>query len=89
MSEVDRDTSIMSPSQCRAARALADVTQEQLAELAKVGVSTVRDFEAGRRQPRDQSLAAMRTTLEGLGITVLDSGDASRSGGEGVRRTKL
>ena len=75
----------VSPSQCRAARALVDISQERLAELASVGVSTVRDFEAGRRQPRAGSLASMRTALADLGVTILDAGEASRTGGEGVR----
>ena len=75
----------MTPAQCRAARALADISQETLADLAKVGVSTVRDFEIGKRQPRAPNIEAMRLAIEKLGIRILDDGEVSRSGGEGVR----
>ena len=53
----------MTPEQCRAARAWLDWPQDQLAKAANVGVSTVRDFEAGRRDPTRNNLAAMRTAL--------------------------
>ena len=55
-------------NQCRAARALLDWTQDQLAEAAGVGVSTVKLFEAGKRQPMRQNLEAMRRALEGAGV---------------------
>lgn len=58
----------MSPEQCRAARAWLDWSQGQLAEAATVGVSTVRDFEAGRREPTRNNLAAMKAALEASGV---------------------
>ena len=36
----------MTPAQCRAGRALLDMSQTQLAELANLGLSTVVDFES-------------------------------------------
>lgn len=62
----------MTPEQCRAARAWLAMPQDALAKAAKVGVSTVRDFEAGRRDPTRNNLAAMRTALESGGIQFLD-----------------
>jgi len=41
----------MSPEQSRAARAWLDWSQDDLASAARVSLSTVRDFEKGRRVP--------------------------------------
>jgi DNA-binding XRE family transcriptional regulator len=41
----------ITPQQCRAARAWLDWKQEELAKAAGVSLSTVRDFEKGRRKP--------------------------------------
>ena len=62
----------MTPEQCRAARAWLDWPQDQLAKGANVGVSTVRDFEAGRREPTRNNLAAMKAALEKGGISFVD-----------------
>ncbi len=62
----------MTPEQCRAARAWLNLSQDALAKAASVGVSTVRDFEAGRREPTRNNLAAIRAALEKGGISFLD-----------------
>jgi len=62
----------MTPAQCRAARAWLEWPQDQLAKAANVGVSTVRDFEAGRRDPTRNNLAAMKAALEKGGISFLE-----------------
>lgn len=64
---------LMMPEQCRAARAWLNWSQDQLAKAANVGVSTVRDFEAGRRDPTRNNLAAMRAALESGGISFINS----------------
>lgn len=63
----------MTPEQCRAARAWLDWPQDRLAKAASVGVSTVRDFEAGRRDPTRNNLTAMRAALEADGISFVDT----------------
>lgn len=63
---------VMTPEQCRAARAWLNWPQDALAKAASVGVSTVRDFEAGRREPTRNNLAAMKAALEGGGVSFLD-----------------
>src|SRR5687767_2947529 len=72
---------IMSPAQCRAARALLKITQGELADAAGLGISTVVDFEKERRQVSQGASSAMRSALERGGIEFIDE-----NGGEGVRR---
>lgn len=59
------------PEQCRAARGLLNWTQEQLAVLAGVSRSTVRDFESGRHQLHRATEALLVDTLERAGISLL------------------
>ena len=62
---------------------LPDGDQDALAKAASVGVSTVRDFEAGRRDPTRNNLTAMRAALEKGGISFYDDEESS-----GVRALK-
>jgi DNA-binding transcriptional regulator YiaG len=62
----------MSPEQSRAARAWLDWSQQELAAKANVSLSTVRDFEKGRRVPIGNNLAAIKAALEGAGIGFVD-----------------
>lgn len=71
----------ITPEQCRAARALLDWRQPQLAEASGVSASTVRDFESGKRQPIANNLAAIRTALESAGVMFIDA----NGNGPGVR----
>lgn len=72
----------MTPEQSRAARALLNWTQPQLAEAAHVGLSTIRDFETGKRQPIVNNLAAISSALESAGIQFVD--DGVTASGKGV-----
>lgn len=74
-------SSMLTPSQCRAARALLDWTQEDLARTAGVGGSTVRGFECGRHVLIRSNMAVIRAALEAAGIVFID-GDGM---GPGVR----
>ncbi len=67
----------MSPEQCRAARGWLDWSQETLAAKASVSLSTVRDFEKGRRDPIANNLAAIRAVLEKAGISLVENDGAS------------
>ena len=70
----------MTPAQCRAARAFLDISQPELATAASVGVSTVRDFEAGRRAPMLQNLKAIQVALEARGIGFVDQDENGTCG---------
>jgi predicted transcriptional regulator len=50
------------------------MSQAELAEAAKVSLSTVRDFEKGRRTPIGNNLSAMVAALVTLGIAFQDKG---------------
>lgn len=65
---------VMTPEQCRAARGWLDISQSDLAEAGGVSLSTVRDFEKGRRVPIGNNMNAMTQALVGKGITFTDNG---------------
>jgi transcriptional regulator with XRE-family HTH domain len=54
----------ISPAQIRAARALLGWTQRQLALAARVGLSTIKDAEIGKRNPMTQNIMSIKKTLE-------------------------
>ena len=71
---------MLSPEQSRAARGWLDWSQEDLARQANVSLSTVRDFEKGRRAPIANNLAAMRGALERAGITLVHDPSGAPAG---------
>jgi len=58
----------MSPEQVRAARSWLGWSQKDLAEKAKVGLSTVKDYENGHRKPIANNLGAIQRALEANGV---------------------
>jgi transcriptional regulator with XRE-family HTH domain len=67
----------LGPGQIKAARALLDWSQEQLAASSALSVATIRNIEQGNG-PRHATLALVRAALERAGIEFLDR--------DGVRR---
>ncbi|HEX2581772.1 MAG TPA: transcriptional regulator [Dongiaceae bacterium] len=79
------DNNILSPGQCRAARALLHINQIELAKAAEVGTKTVADFERETgRELNIVTLRALRAALERKGIQFIDA----NGGGPGVRLKK-
>jgi transcriptional regulator with XRE-family HTH domain len=71
----------ITPTQCRAARALLEMTQPDLARVAGLGLSTIVDFERMRRKVSCDAVSAIRQALEHGGIEFIDED----GGGPGVR----
>jgi transcriptional regulator with XRE-family HTH domain len=70
----------MTPEQCRAARGWLNWTQADLATRAGTSLSTVKDYEGGRRVPIANNLAAIRTALENAGIGFVFADEKIASG---------
>jgi transcriptional regulator with XRE-family HTH domain len=62
---------MLTPAQCRAARGWLDWNQKDLAERAKVSMSTIRDFESGKRMPIANNLDALRRAIEAAGVQLV------------------
>lgn len=64
---------ILTPEQSRAARAWLNMSQEELAQRAKVSLSTIRDFEIEDRIPITHNLEAIHSVFaeEGLAFSSL------------------
>jgi transcriptional regulator with XRE-family HTH domain len=82
MSTKNVDT--ITPGQCKAARALLELTQGELADAASLGLSTIVDFEKQRRQVSLVAIQAIRQALAARGVEFIDE----NGGGPGVRLRK-
>lgn len=68
-------------SQCRAARALVEVTRGKLSLRSGVDEAVINDFERKLDKPDDQTIEALQTALEELGAVFIPE----NGGGIGVR----
>jgi DNA-binding XRE family transcriptional regulator len=78
---------MITAGQLRVARALVDVDQRTLAEIAGVSVQTIQRMEASDNLVRGvvESLAKVIDALDRLGVEVINDAAPSSSGGRGVR----
>lgn len=72
---------VLSPCQCRMARAAVGLSRPKFAEKANISVATLADFELGKRTPYERTLRDVQQAFERLGVTFLDANES----GEGVR----
>lgn len=63
----------VSAAQTRAARALIDMTQEELASAAGVATKTIASFESEGRAPRGATLAKLQVALEEAGVVFIET----------------
>ena len=76
---------MISPHQIRAARALAGLSQTQVAEAARVSSMTVKRAEgSGKPAASAAAVAAIRSALEAAGVVFIEE----NGGGPGVRLGK-
>jgi len=81
---------MITAEQLRAARALAQLDQRQLAELADLSVPTIQRMEAsdGVIRGNVDSLTKLIAALDKAGIELIAEGASSVAGGRGVRLKK-
>jgi predicted transcriptional regulator len=77
-------TVMITPAQIRAARALLDWKQTDLAERSGVSEMAIKKIERGVTDPRASTLTAIQAAFEDAGVVMLEPGD-TRDGGPGVR----
>ena len=65
---------MITSAQCRAARALLDWKQVELAEHSDVGITAIRTFERNKTSPHRITLKALKETFEKAGIEFIDDG---------------
>jgi transcriptional regulator with XRE-family HTH domain len=75
---------MITSEQCRAARALLNWSQQDLAAKSGVGIVTVHQLEAGTNRPRRATIDVVRRAFEIAGIEFIDE----NGGGPGVRLKK-
>lgn len=74
----------LTPEQCRAARGLLDMKQAELAASSGVGLSSIKNFEAGRTGMIANNLLAIMRALQIAGAEFLPENGS----GPGVRLKK-
>ena len=81
------DIKNITSNQLRAARSLLNWSAVELAKRSKVGVATIRRAElaGGRIGITLANETALRQALESAGVVFIPDGEASDTGGEGVR----
>ncbi len=63
----------ITPEQCRGARGLLNLPQQELAKVAGISKATLVAFEAGRTEPHSSTLAVLRQALEERGVIFIDA----------------
>jgi transcriptional regulator with XRE-family HTH domain len=80
----DNISAMITPAQCRMARAALQWSLRDLAERSQVNHVTINRFEIGQAASNPSTLAAIRQALEAAGVEFI----AENGGGAGVRLRK-
>jgi hypothetical protein len=76
-----RKTIVITGSQCRAARALVEITRAKLASRSAVDEIVIEQFERKLEEPESETITALKSALETLGAVFIKE----NGGGIGVR----
>jgi predicted transcriptional regulator len=76
---------VISPAQVRAARALLQMKQVDLAAASGVSLQAIKNFERGTTDARGTTFQRIERALREAGVIFVDDGEVSASGGPGVR----
>ena len=63
---------MITPEQCRAARAILDISQKALADASGVSLTTIKEFEMGKREPKAYVLQALMVILTNRNIRLIE-----------------
>lgn len=79
---------MITPEQIRAARALLNWSQVQLAEASQIASQSIKNIERGVTDPRLSTAMAIKTTLEKAGVQFLDPHDAATGPGVALKASE-
>jgi DNA-binding transcriptional regulator YiaG len=71
---------MLTPEQCKAARALLSWKQSDLSEKSGVGAGTIKDFESKRHSINSKALTALIRTFQKAGLVLFFADDSEGSG---------
>lgn len=79
------DSPMLTAGQIRAARALLNLKQGDVAKGSGLSLTSYSYIESGRSDPRRSTLEAVQAFFESRGVRFLAEGQISPGGGPGVR----
>lgn len=79
------NVAMITPEQIRAARALLNWSQAQLADASRIASQSIKNIERGITDPRLSTAMAIKTTLEKAGVQFLDPHDAATGPGVALK----
>jgi hypothetical protein len=88
----DTQTSLISPAQCRAARAWLNWTQAELVRRSAVSLSAIKDFEGGNRRTLSSIRSQLQRTFEDAGVDAVKmtaGGDARAPRPRAIKKLTL
>lgn len=76
---------MITPAQCRMARAALQIGVRELAEISGVSAMTITRFETGKTKGYAETLDKLQRALEAAGVECIPAGPYQGDSGPGVR----